>query len=152
MPFRDVKFQVNMHDIEDGTATMNFDAKCSNPEEGVCIAAGADIKGNTGTCCTFSSQAFDQHPRKQPIQLQRVELGEKSLTWVVEDSGAPQLGYKVMVADEELCWGAGEHVRGVFLDQDVMKKGRQSCSLLVIELEDILGNFVTKSCALQGCV
>ena len=79
-----------------------------------------------------------------------MELGEKSLTWVVEDSGAPQLGYKVTVADEELCWGAGEHVRGVFLDQDVMRKGRQSCSLLVVELEDILGNCVSKSFALQG--
>ena len=152
MPFKDTKFEVNMHDIEDGTATMNFDAQCSNPEEGVCIAAGAGIIGNTGTCCTFSSPASDPHPSKQPIKLQGVELSEKSLTWLVEESGAPQHGYKVMVGDKELCCGTGEHVRGVYLDQGVLEKGKEDCSSLVVELEDILGNCVTKSYALQGLV
>lgn len=152
MPFDNAQFEVNAHDIEDGTATTNFEAQCPKPGEGVCIAAGADIKGNTGTCCTFSSQASDHHPNKQPIKLQGVEVGEKSLTWVAEESGAPQFGYRVMVGDEEVCRGVGECAKEVFLDPSVLKKGKESCSSLVVELEDILGNYATQTHALQSQV
>ncbi|KAK7100558.1 uncharacterized protein [Littorina saxatilis] len=149
MPFDIAKFQVNMYDVNNGTATTNFKAHCKSSKEGICIAAGADVKGDTGTCCTFNNQACDPHPKKQSIKLKSIEFVEKLLTWAVDKGSPPQFGFKVMAGEKGVCTGIGESVTGVQLEMCVLQEMREE-GVLVLKVEDILGNCATESCSLAG--
>ncbi|KAL8568881.1 hypothetical protein ACOMHN_061457 [Nucella lapillus] len=148
MPFKKAKFQVNMHDVENGTATTDFDAKCPDPREGICIAAGGNAKPDVGTCCNFEDPACEARPSKASIQLQKVEVRNKVLTWVTDESGTPQFGYRVRLGDQALCCGLGESNTEVSFDYDSGGFKKQENVTIVVEVEDILGNCDEQSCPL----
>jgi hypothetical protein len=140
LPFSKADFEVNTYDINDGSATENYDACCKNPADGVCIAAGADTKGSTGTCCSFIDAEHGSvcQPCKKPIVLKNVEMQGKRVKWVCEREGMPQFSYTVSVEGEVIACGEVENE--VCVDEAVKDEAN-----VRVEVEDILGNCSSSS-------
>ncbi|XP_076441192.1 uncharacterized protein LOC143280437 isoform X2 [Babylonia areolata] len=148
-PFSKAEFKVNMYDVSNGTATTNFEAKkCSDPTEGVCIAAGGTVQGDQDTCCVFEDPAQDCRPPKKPVKLKKVETKDGVLNWVVEKGSTPQFGFRVKLADQELCCGQGEFITETRLASCV-QSNEEGNGTVVVEVEDILGNCDQQSCELS---
>lgn len=140
LPFREAQFAVNMYDVENGTATMNFDARCQNSEEGVCIASGANAKGCTGTNCIFEQLDCGIQPQKRPISILAIETENDLVTWRIGKESPPQFRWKVKVDDEEVGSGDGEHIRGFRLCRRLSEQVNNDKQKVSLEVEDIAGN------------
>ena len=144
IPFTKADFAVNMFDVKNNTATENFDVSYDegNSNEGVCIAAGGDVKCATGTCCSFNVHTSKQ-PNKLPIKVQDVCVRDQTLMWTVEESSVPQFGFRVKRGDTVLCERTDTTARHVAVAIDSCVVETEQVDGLVLELEDILGNCVT---------